>query len=208
VLTQLREPHRFPQLTALREEMTRWRFYHQFRTDPDAPMRHPQVGIYTPVLANDGHDLAAALASISDSGLLHDGIEKGLDGASLEIDSDANQRFMVCLAVPGIGRAFDARELSDGTLRYLCLLAALLSKRPPPLLALNEPETSLHPDLHEPLARLIAEASRTSQLWITTHSRELAASIEKYSGVAPVELKKANGATLLKDGVFGGTMGF
>lgn len=208
VLTQLREPHRFPQLTALREELVGWRFYHHFRTDPESPIRHPQIGVYTPVLAHDGRDLAAALASISGSELLHDGIEKGLDGASLEIDSDSNQRFMVCLAVPGIGRAFDARELSDGTLRYLCLLAALLSKRPPSLLALNEPETSLHPDLHEPLARLIAEASKTSQLWITTHSRELADCIEKYTGVAPVELKKTNGATLLKNGAFGGTMGF
>ena len=46
---------------------------------------------------------------------------------------------------------FTAGELSDGTLRYLCLLAVLLSPRPPELLALNEPETSIHADLLEPL---------------------------------------------------------
>ena len=51
--------------------------------------------------------------------------------------------------------SFDASELSDGTLHYLCLLAALLSPRPPSLLALNEPEASIHPDLIGPLAKLI-----------------------------------------------------
>ena len=62
----------------------------------------------------------------------------------------------------GLLRSLDAAELSDGTLRYLLLVAALLSPRPPPLMILNEPETSLHPDLLPPLARLIAKASRQS----------------------------------------------
>lgn len=208
VLTQLREPHRFPQLTALLEELVGWRFYHHFRTDPESPIRHPQVGVYTPVLAHDGHDLAAALASIEETGLLNESIARGLGGASLALDIDEKQRFMVCLKTPGIGRVFDARELSDGTLRYLCLLAALLSKRSPSLLAFDEPETSLHPDLLEPLARLIAESSKKSQLWITTHSRDLANRIEQYSAVSPIELKKSNGVTLLKNGAFGGTIGF
>jgi predicted ATPase len=55
----------------------------------------------------------------------------------------------------GLLRPLKASELSDGTLRYLLLVAALLSPRPPTLMILNEPETSLHPDLLPPLARLI-----------------------------------------------------
>jgi predicted ATPase len=60
--------------------------------------------------------------------------------------------------------------LSDGALRYLLLTAALLTPRPPTLLVLNEPETSLHPDLSPALARLIASASPHSQLIVVTHT--------------------------------------
>jgi predicted ATPase len=197
VLTQLREPHRFPQVSALREEILTWRFYHHFRTDPDSPLRQPQVGIRTPILSHDGHDVAAALETIREIGdwkALDDGIEGAFPGASLEITSDRT-RFSLSLQMPGFRRPFDAQELSDGTLRYLCLLAALLSPRPPAVLALNEPETSIHPDLLDPLARLIARASNDSQLWITTHSERLAQAVEQHSGVPPVALEKVNGAT-------------
>jgi predicted ATPase len=197
VFSQLREPHKYPHLSALREEFLRWRFYHHFRTDPDAPIRHPQVGVRTPVLTHDGRDLAAALQTIreiGDSETLDEAIELAFPGATLVIDSPG-ARFSVMLEMPGIRRPFDARELSDGTLRYLCLVAALLSPRPPALLALNEPETSIHPDLLEPLAQLIVSAAESSQLWITTHSEALAAFIQQLSGVEPVRLEKVEGAT-------------
>ena len=197
VLGQLREPHRYPHLAALREELCGWRFYHHFRTDADSPLRHPQVGVRTPVLSRDGRDLAAALQTIREigdqAGLEH-AIEAAFPGASLRIESP-QARFSLLLHMPGIHRPFEARELSDGTLRYLCLLAALLSPRPPSVLALNEPETSIHPDLLEPLARLIVNAGRTSQLWITTHSATLADQIARHSGVATVQLEKVDGAT-------------
>ena len=90
-------------------------------------------------------------------------------------------------------------ELSDGTLQYLCLLAALLSPRPPTFLALNEPETSLHPNLLEPLARLIVAAARNSQLWVTTHSSGLADQIVRLSGSKPIHLTKLEGETRIRD---------
>ncbi|MFY0580681.1 AAA family ATPase [Cystobacter fuscus] len=93
-----------------------------------------------------------------------------------------------------------AAELSDGTLRYLCLLAALLSPRPP-FLALNEPETSLHPSLLEPLARLIADASRRGQLFVTTHAQELATALEKNSRASLLTLHRTGGATELAEEV-------
>jgi predicted ATPase len=92
-------------------------------------------------------------------------------------------------------RPLQTRELSDGQLRFLCLSAALLSPRPPSLLALNEPETSLHPDLINSLARLMARASKHTQLWITTHSRRLAESIEQHSGLPRVRLRMVDGET-------------
>lgn len=199
VIAQLREPHRFPQLAALRTEMLGWRFYHNFRTDPESPMRHPQVAVRTPVLCHDGSDLAAALQTIMENGddrSLTEAIDAAFPGSELQIE-DSGGRFAVTLQMPGMLRSLTARELSDGTLRYLCLLAALLSPRLPPMLALNEPETSLHPELLSPLADLIVRASYYSQLWITTHSEDLAHAIEERAGAPPVTLERVNGETLI-----------
>jgi predicted ATPase len=199
VLSQLREPHLYPELSSLRTEMSRWRFYHHFRTDAESPLRHPQVGVRTPVLAHDGRDLAAALQTINEVGQsqdLHEAIRQAFPGASLEIEHDEdNGMFAVLLRMPGLRRPLRARELSDGTLRYLCLLAALLSPHPPALLALNEPETSLYPDLLEPLAKQLVNAGKYSQLWIVTHSQRLAELVEKFSGEAPIKLELVGGET-------------
>ncbi|NJL71983.1 MAG: AAA family ATPase [Candidatus Competibacteraceae bacterium] len=75
------------------------------------------------------------------------------------------------------------------------MIAALLSPRPASFLALNEPETSIHPGLYEAMARLIVAAGKKSQLWVTTHSQELARHIEKAAGIKAIELEKVNGAT-------------
>jgi predicted ATPase len=197
VLAELREPHRFPVLSAVREELRSWRFYHQFRTDPSSPLRHLQVGVRTPVLAADGRDLAAALRTILEVGdgpALGKAIDRAFPGSTLLIEAEGG-RFSLALQTPEIIRPFAARELSDGTLHYLCLLAALLSPRPPSLLALNEPEASIHPDLIDPLAALVARASRDCQIWITTHSERLAQAISHSSGTSPIVLKKVAGAT-------------
>lgn len=66
-----------------------------------------------------------------------------------------------------------ATRLSDGTLRYLCLLTLLCDPTPPPLVCLEEPELGLHPDLLPGLARLLVEASERTQLIVTTHSEIL-----------------------------------
>jgi predicted ATPase len=79
-------------------------------------------------------------------------------GGRVLVRADEMLRVGVRMQMPGIQRPLEATELSDGTLRYLCLAAALLTPRPPELLALNEPETSLHPQLLAPLGRLIARA--------------------------------------------------
>jgi predicted ATPase len=67
-------------------------------------------------------------------------------------------------------RPLRSAELSDGTLRFMLWAAALLSPQPPSLMVLNEPETSLHPDLVRPLARLIRTAADKTQVVVVTHS--------------------------------------
>ena len=153
----------------------------------------------TPILAQDGHDLAAALQTIVEIGdheRLNEVIDQAFPGSSLRIDS-VDGRFRIAMHMPGFQRPFMAQELSDGTLQYLCLTAALLSPRPPTLLALNEPEASIHPGLLPALAHLIAGAAENSQLWITTHSQQLASLISDRSGEGLIELRKVDGETRL-----------
>ena len=91
-------------------------------------------------------------------------------------------------------RPLRAVELSDGTLRYLLWIAALLSPRPPELLVLNEPETSLHPDLLPALGRLVARAAQATQVIVVSHARRLIAALEE-AGCVSFELEKEFGAT-------------
>jgi predicted ATPase len=203
VLSQLQDPQRYPVVASLSAELRSWRFYHHFRTDLHSPLRNPQVGIQTPVLSPDGTDLAAALQTIREIGdgeALNEELERAFPGARLEIDvRDDEARFAVQMAMPGIQRPLRAAELSDGTLRYLCLLAALLSPRPPTFLALNEPETSLHPDLLDPLAHLVARAAKTSQICLTTHAESLAVTIARLTDRPAVQLEKVDGETRVVD---------
>ena len=85
--------------------------------------------------------------------------------------------------------------MSDGTLRYLLLMAALLTPRPPSLMVLNEPETSLHADLLPALARLIIRASQRSQVWVVSHAPRLVAALEEDADCNSIHLEKTLGQT-------------
>lgn len=198
-LSQIIDPLLYPELAYLRGQSAQWRFYHHFRTDPHSPLRQPQVGVRTPLLSAGGEDLATALQTITEIGddrALAEEIDAAFPGAALRIFEERG-RFEVGLELPGVKRPFQARELSDGTLRYLCLLAVLLSPRPPALLALNEPETSIHGDLIAPLASLVVRASQASKILLVTHSDALAGQLEAASGCPVVRLIKLGGETLI-----------
>lgn len=199
ILSQLAEPHRYPVLSSLRERLRRWRFYHQIRTDLDSPVRASQIGTRTPVLAHDARDLASAIQTIIENGndqLLAAAVADAFDGGRVHVAVDA-ARFRLALEAPGLFRALDASELSDGTLRYLAVLAALHSPRLPELLVLNEPETSLHPRMLGPLARQIIAASDQSQVIVVTHATALADAIAGAKGAVRVDLANENGETVV-----------
>ncbi|QIS11162.1 AAA family ATPase [Nocardia arthritidis] len=202
MLSELADPQNAPDLLVLRERMRSWRFYDHLRTDADAPARSPQVGTRTMALAHDGADLAAALQTIREIGDA-DGMRQAIDNAfpGSEVDIvNQDGRFAVALHQPGLHRPLESAELSDGTLRYLLLVAALCTPRPPELLVLNEPETSLHPELLIPLGILIAAAARETQIVVVTHSQPLINAMA-HGEVEPhtVELVKENGATTVAD---------
>ena len=95
----------------------------------------------------------------------------------------------------GLLRPLKATELSDGTLRYLLWIAALLTPRPPELLVLNEVEASLHPDLLPALARLIARAAERSQLVVVSHAARLIDALREQRGCHSITLDKSLGET-------------
>lgn len=198
IFTQAVYIDKTPEVIQLREKVKGWRFYDHFRSDKDAPARLPQLGTRTPVLSQDGHDLAAALQTIIEIGdrqALDDAIEDAFLGSKLEIKKYENGHFIVELYQEGLLRPLSASELSDGTLRYLLWTAALLTPRPPELMVLNEPETSLHPDLLPALARLIIKASEKTQVWVVSHANRLVSALKEAPGSNLIQLEKALGQT-------------
>jgi predicted ATPase len=201
MMTHCSDPREALELLLLRERMRDWRFYDHLRTDRDAPSRKPQVGTYTPVLASDGSDLAAAVQTIRQTGDAKDmdaAIADAFSGARVGV-TGTDGYFEIEMRQHGLLRPLKASELSDGTLRYLLLVAALLSPRPPALMVLNEPETSLHPELLPPLARLIAQASKRSQVVVVSHASALVAALDADADCRQIVLEKELGETLVRD---------
>jgi len=196
------DPNGAPEVFHMRELIRSWRFYDHFRTDKDAPARKPQLGTRTPVLHHDGHDLAAALQTIieiGDSVTLHKTIDDAFSGARIRIVCHEDSRFSIEFHQEGLLRPLSGAELSDGTLRYLLWVAALLTPRPPSLMVLNEPETSLHPDLLPALARLILHASAQTQVWVVSHASRLIAALEEHPSCNAINLDKQLGETIILD---------
>lgn len=199
MLSEFADPERAPELLTVRERLRSWRFYDHFRTDADAPARRVQIGTRTPVLGPDGADVAAALQTIREIGIkgaLDEAIELAFPGSTLAI-VNAGGRFEISFRQHGLLRPLSGAELSDGTLRYLLWVAALLTPRPPELLVLNEPETSLHPDLLPALANLVVTAAKEAQVIVVTHSRPFLAALDALDDLHTIELVKDHGATTI-----------
>ncbi|GFN45794.1 AAA family ATPase [Candidatus Regiella insecticola] len=198
---QLADPRTTPEVFQVRETIRNWRFYDNFRTDKDAPARHIHLLTRTPVLHQDGRDLASAIQTIVEIGdklaLMH-AIDDAFPGCRLEVIQHNEGQFSLVFHQKGLLRPLSAAELSDGTLRFILWVAALLTPRPPELMVLNEPETSLHPDLMPALARLILQASRHSQIWVISHSSRLVNVLIRDPDCLAIELEKELGQTRIR----------
>ena len=159
-------------LDDLKERYETIRLYRNWSFGPDAPLRTP-CGAHgrSDFLDEDGGNLALVLSQFKGDHKravldalrsLYDGIvdfQCPVTGGTVALSLDEKGN-----------RAIPATLLSDGTLRYLCLLAVLLHPKPPPLICIEEPELGLHPDLLPTLTDLMLDASQRSQLVVTTHS--------------------------------------
>ncbi len=198
MMTHCADPRDGLELLRLRETMRDWRFYDYFRTDREAPARRPRIGTYTPVLASDGGDLAAAVQTIEeigDAAALENAVSDAFPRSRLDV-ARSDGYFELEMRQHGLLRPLRSAELSDGTLRYLLLIAALLTPRPPQVMILNEPEVSLHPDLLAPLARLVATAATRTQIILVSHSAALVAACLEAPQAREILLEKQFGETL------------
>lgn len=200
-----------PEAAQVADLLAGWRFYHGFRSDPGSPLRAPCLAVTAPMLDMDGVNLAAVFATLThirgDTVDLDRAVADAFGGAvlSVPVPEEVARFGLVFPHFPQ--RVFSARELSDGQIRFLGLAGALLSYRLPPFVALNEPEASLHPDMLPALADIIAHAAKDTQVWVVTHSPELAELVRERTGVrAKTVFRDAEGATGIEGMTIAGTV--
>jgi len=173
ILAQRRDPELYPELNHLAEIYEKVRIYREWAFGRNAVFREPQkadmrndrleedfsnLGLFLNRLRRTPKAKAAILESLCD---LYDGVtdfDVSIEGGTVQVFFTEGD-----FVIP-------ATRLSDGTLRYLCLLAILVDPSPPSLICIEEPELGLHPDILPKLADLMVAASERTQLIVTTHS--------------------------------------
>jgi predicted ATPase len=192
----------YPEVAVVRQELSNWRFFHGFRTDADSALRRPCRAITSPLLASNGANLAAVLATLrhirGETVDLDAAVELAFPGAELVVPRPEEFATFGVVFPETPKRVFWSHELSDGTLQFMALMGALLSYRLPPFIALNEPESSLHPSLLPALAKTIVKAAERSQIWVVTHSQPLADAIADASGTRPREVIRTDDGTTIR----------
>lgn len=176
ILSLMRDVKNYPEITFLAEQYQQFRIYRDWAFGRKNPARLPQrADGRTDYLESDCSNLGMILNRIR-----RDPVQKAqlleclndlypdIRDVDVSIEGGSVQVFLV----EGT-HAIPATRLSDGTLRYLCLLAILLHPTPPPLICIEEPELGLHPDVMPAMTRLLKQASERTQLIVTTHSEVL-----------------------------------
>ena len=200
VLAQLKDPNRYPELTYIATELQRICLYRQWSFGRQTQLRMPQKpDLPNNFLVEDMQNLGLVLNRMMREYEVKQRLLKALrnlyEGVSdfhVNIEYGAVQVFLQegKVAVP-------ATRLSDGTLRYLCLLVILCHPDPPPLVCIEEPELGLHPDILPGIADLLREASERCQLIVTTHSDVLVDALTD-TPESIVVCEKHEGQTTLK----------
>jgi predicted ATPase len=167
--------------------LCRWRIYQDFRTDRSAPVRQPALAQLETQVSPDGRDLVAALHTLySTQRRFEEDVDQGMSAAfgedydRLVFPPSADGRVQLRLRWKSLQRESTTAELSDGTLRFLYLLTILSNPNPPPLIAIDEPETGLHPSMLDIVAEYAANAALQAQVVLTTHSAEFLDAITRF----------------------------
>lgn len=176
ILAQRKDPEQYPEITYLGEAFGKIRFYREWSFGRFAPSRLAQKpDLPNDFLEEDGRNLGLVLNRLRREPEVRAKLVEALQRLYAEIDDfDVHIEGGTVQVFLYEGRfSIPATRLSDGTLRYLCLLAILCHPTPPPLVCIEEPELGLHPDILPTIAELLLEASQRTQLIVTTHSSTL-----------------------------------
>ena len=180
ILSQRKDPDQYPSLTQLGVQYSHIAIYREWELGRWAPARAAQPTDESAVhLEPDARNLFLVLNNLEGtlgprSPILQwlQRVHPDAEGLHFTVFGGSIQ---MRLHERGLRTPIPATRLSDGTMRWLCLLAVLCHPEPPPLVCLEEPEMGLHPDAVRVLAELLVEASERMQLIVTTHSSELVA---------------------------------
>jgi len=192
-------------LTTLQEAVMSWAVYSSVRTDPSSAIRQPGVARRDETLDPDGENLVAVLHTHYSSDLeFRDRIDNAMYAAfgdsyqEISFPPGAEQQVQLAIRWSSLKRPAVAATLSDGTLRFLCIITALSQPNLPALIAIDEPETGLHPTMMRIIAEYAADAALRSQVIFTTHS---AAFLDAFDREAPPQttvVSMVDGKTVLK----------
>jgi len=200
ILAQRRDPESYPEITHLAETYEKWRIYREWAFGRNTVFREPQkADMRNDRLEEDFSNLGLFLSRLRKSPRVKKAILEGLRELyeSFTDFEPVVQGGTVQVFFTEGDFSIPATRLSDGTLRYLCLLAILCDPEPPPLICIEEPELGLHPDILPKLADRLAAASEKTQLIVTTHSDILVdAMTERPESVVVCE--KHDGTTIMK----------
>ena len=202
VISQRKDPDQYPELTYLGSEYSKVKLYREWNLGRNTPPRRPQpTDLPADFLREDGTNIALVLNDLEHRRSLRSAIVENLRNADEAIVDFSTRVFggtiQLFLHYAGLKAPVPATRLSDGTMRYLCLLALLCRPAPPPLVCLEEPELGLHPDLLPGLANLLVDASHRMQLIVTTHSDVLVDALT-HVPEAVVVCEKRDGSTEMR----------
>ena len=199
ILAQRRDPDQYPEITYLAEILPNIRLYREWTFGRYTAPRMPQkIDLPNKWLESDGSNLGLVLNRLrrdpASKARLLDALRKlynGIDDFDVQIEGGTVQVFFHegKMTIP-------ATRLSDGTLRYLCLLAVLCDPNPPPLVCIEEPELGMHPDILPTFAELLRDACTRCQIIVTTHSDVLVDAMTDTPDVVLI-CEKHEGATTL-----------
>ncbi|QSJ19985.1 AAA family ATPase [Nostoc sp. UHCC 0702] len=184
ILSQLQDPRKYPEITYLRNQLSQICLYCELPIGRYGELRNPQkFDLPEHPLLEDGSNLGIVLNNLQyqlGNRQIIDCLKKFYEDAeelNVRIYGGTVQIF---IREEGLIQPIPANRLSDGTLRYLFLMALLLDPTPPPLICIEEPEIGLHPDILPTIAQMLIEASGRTQIIVTTHSDALVSALSEY----------------------------
>lgn len=182
ILSQLKDPFHYPEITYLGSKFGEMRLFREEYFGRYALARTPQdSALPNDFLLEDGSNLALVLNDFEHRLQPKRRVLERLKEFYDEVEDFTTKvqggTVQLFLHERGLSQPVPSLRLSDGTLRFLCLLVILCHPTPPPLMCIEEPELGLHPDILPTIAELLKEASKRTQLIVTTHSDALVSAL-------------------------------